>query len=96
MPPRDFLKGYSLSVLNIDLYELSLWDWWVCYTIYWYNEQLKQRGDWERARLVAFYAAAPHSKKIKKYSDVVKFDWEKAKKSNMTKEEFYKLKEQLF
>lgn len=96
MPPSDFVKGQSLVVLRIDFEELSLYDWWICYNTYWYNENLKQRGDWERARLIAFFAAAPHTKSIKKQTDIVKFDWEKKQVHRMTKEEFYKNKKALF
>ncbi len=79
-------------MLNIDPYAYSLWDWWVCYAIYWRNEQIKQQGDWERARMVAFYSAAPHTKKIKKPTDIVEFDWEKKKKEVLSKEQFFKLR----
>ena len=35
--------------------------------------------------MIAFYAVAPHTKKIKKPKDVVKFHWEK--KDGITREE---------
>lgn len=38
-----------------------------------------ERSAWMRARMVAYYAVAPHSKGIKSQYDVVKFDWEKPK-----------------
>lgn len=64
--------------------------------MYWRNHDLKQRDDWERARMIAFYAAAPHTKKIKKPTDIVKFDWEKKERPRVkSKEEFYRLKEKL-
>lgn len=89
----DFIMGYSLSVLKIDHYSLSFLEWWIAYLAYWNCEHIKQRGDWERARMVSFYSASPHVKSIRKPTDIVKFDWEKKKHEPMSKEEFYKLKE---
>ncbi len=99
MPIADFIKGYSYSVLKINPYDFSLWDWWVCYSVYWVNEHIKGQGDWERARFIAFHARlAPHVKTPKKFSDIVDFEWEKkAKRSKaLSKAEFYELKEKLF
>jgi len=39
--------------------------------------EIKQRALWETSRFIAYYAAAPHVKSIKKPQDIVKFDWEK-------------------
>lgn len=76
-----------------------MWDWWVCYQIYWRNEHVKQQGSWERARMIAFQARlAPHVKTPKKATDLIEFDWEKKSKRGkaLSKAEFYKLKEKLF
>ena len=56
--------------------EYSLSDIWSAYIGYWRNENLKERGEWERTRWLAFYTVAPHSKKIRKVKDLVTFDWE--------------------
>lgn len=58
---------------------------WYAHTGHWVFDNVRQRGDWERARMVAFYAVAPHTKKIKKATDVMRFHWEK--KDGVTREE---------
>lgn len=41
------------------------------------DEEMKQRQDWERTRLLAAYMISPYSKKkISKLSDLFKFEWE--------------------
>jgi len=42
--------------------------------------------------MIAFYAVAPHTKKVKKPKDIVEFDWEKKKKKVLSKEEFLRLR----
>lgn len=38
--------------------------------------EARERLDWERTRCVMYAAMAPHSKKIKKYSDAMRFPWD--------------------
>jgi hypothetical protein len=87
-----------LTLTHSDLNEYSLNDIWAAYCGYWLNESLKERGEWERARYVAFSTLAPHSKSFKKPKDLGLFPWEydtskKGTKGNpWTREE---LKEQM-
>ncbi len=99
MPLLDYVKYYSIAVLKIDYLEYSLYDWWNIYVIRQYDKFQKEKTDWERARMIAFYAVAPHSKKIKKATDLFKFSWEgkNLKGSNAdkwTKEELEKIKKE--
>ena len=86
-----------LTPSQLDDYDLS--DIWHSYLGYWRNQRIKERSDWERARWIAFYTVAPHSKKITKVKDIIEFDWEidksiKGTKANpWTKEELDKLRE---
>ena len=70
------------------------------YITYWNMESIRQRAYWERARLIALYAAAPHTKKKLKATDIVTFDWEKdtglkgTKSNKWTKAEIEELKKQ--
>lgn len=48
------------------------------YNGFWTNESISQRSYWERARMIAFYASAPHVKTIKKPTDIIVFGWEKS------------------
>lgn len=38
--------------------------------------EAKERMLWERTRCVMYAAMAPHCKKIKKYSDAMRFPWD--------------------
>ena len=61
---------------------------------------LEDRDAWERARMIALYAAAPHTKKKLKATDIVTFSWEKdtglkgTKSNKWTKAEIEELKKQ--
>lgn len=37
----------------------------------------RQKVQWEQTRLMCFYSVAPHSKNIKKPTDLFSFEWEK-------------------
>lgn len=39
-------------------------------------ERQRSREKWEMARLVAYFASAPHVKEIRKITDVVRFEWD--------------------
>lgn len=43
-------------------------------------DELRDRGQWERARLMAFFSVMPHAKKgtLRKPADLFPFDWEDA------------------
>ncbi len=84
-------------MLYIDPFKLTFWQWWVAYSAYWKSEEIKQRAAWEQTRMIAYYSAMPHVKKIRKFTDIVEFSWEKKQKSKpLTKEEFYKLKDKYY
>lgn len=60
---------------------------------------LEDRDAWERARMIALYAAAPHTKKKLKATDIVTFNWEKSdtkgtKGNKWTKEEIERFKKE--
>lgn len=46
-------------------------------------QDLKERGEWERARMVAYFASMPHKKKIKP-ADLMSFDWDGKKQPKRT------------
>lgn len=51
------------------------------------NETAKYRDRWERARMIAYSAVAPHSKKIRQATDLVRFPWEEKKLKGERKKE---------
>jgi hypothetical protein len=54
----------------------------------------RQRVSWEQSRMIAFYSIAPHSKSIRKPTDLFTFDWDESPKT-MSKERFEKENEHL-
>ena len=64
------------------------------------QEEARQRSGWEQARMIAFSAVAPHSKRIRRPTDLLKFDWDgkpirKEEEERMTLEERRKLMDEL-
>ena len=64
------------------------------------QEEARQRSGWEQARMIAFSAVAPHSKRIRRPPDLLKFEWDgkplrKEEDEKMTLEERRKLMDEL-
>lgn len=64
------------------------------------QEEARQRSGWEQARMIAFSAVAPHSKRIRRPTDLLKFEWDgkplrKEEDEKMTLEERRKLMDEL-
>ena len=64
------------------------------------QEESRQRNAWEQARMIAFSAVAPHSKRIRRPTDLLKFDWDgkpirKEEDEKMTLEERRNLMDEL-
>ena len=64
------------------------------------QEEARQRSGWEQARMIAFSAVAPHSKRIRRPTDLLKFEWDgkplrKEEEERMTLEERRKLMDEL-
>lgn len=64
------------------------------------QEEARQRNGWEQARMIAFSAVAPHSKRIRRPTDLLKFEWDgkpirKEEDEKMTLEERRKLMDEL-
>ena len=64
------------------------------------QEEARQRNAWEQARMIAFSAVAPHSKRIRRPTDLLKFEWDgkplrKEEEERMTLEERRKLMDEL-
>lgn len=64
------------------------------------QEEARQRNGWEQARMIAFSAVAPHSKRIRRPTDLLKFEWDgkplrKEEEERMTLEERRKLMDEL-
>ena len=75
---------YFLDIMKP--YELSI----ICDSLH-----LRTKDNWEQARLIAYVMAQVNSQKHLKPTDIIKFAWEKADKSNtqpMTIEDFERLK----
>jgi hypothetical protein len=74
-------------------------EWSACYESWRKNEEAAHRDRWERARLMAFSAVVPHSKKIRKAEDYIRFPWEMeaeaAEVPKLTKEERRRRMEEL-
>ncbi len=51
---------------------------------YYKHYELQNHESWERARMIAFFAVTPHTKKgkIKSPSDLIKFPWENKPKAH--------------
>jgi hypothetical protein len=45
---------------------------------------MDMQSAWERARMLALYTAAPHSKKKLRPQDIMKFEWDKPVKAKRT------------
>ena len=43
---------------------------------YWQEREEDAREDWERARMAAYFAAAPHLKKAKGMTDLIPMPWD--------------------
>lgn len=64
------------------------------------QEEARQRSGWEQARMIAFSAVAPHSKRIRRPTDLLKFEWDgkplrKEEEERMTLEERRRLMDEL-
>ena len=64
------------------------------------QEEARQRSGWEQARMIAFSAVAPHSKRIRRPTDLLKFEWDgkpirKEEDERMTLDERRKLMDEL-
>lgn len=56
--------------------------------------EVRQRPDWDRARMVAYYAVSPYLKGAKKINDVIPMPWDAKKQRDariMSREEFEEL-----
>ena len=52
-------------------------------------KNIEYKTDWERARLIAFYAVSPYAKRGSLHSvqDLFRFDWEKEDLPELTEEQ---------
>ena len=60
--------------------DYSCKDLYKAYNGYWIAHNIKERGQWERARWVSFYSSVGKLKNVKKPNDIYLFDWEKKEK----------------
>lgn len=92
------MRGFAISVLNKKPNKFTLVELLDAYNYHWAAHNYKEREEWQRARMVAYWAAAAHQKKGFKHTDIIQFGWEqktaeKGTSSNKwTKEEILKLK----
>lgn len=47
----------------------------------------RERGEWERARMVAYYSAAPHLKKGKAMKQLIPLPWDNADRPILTQQQ---------
>jgi len=72
-----------LQVLPSQLEEYTLQDIELAYVGHLRSNKYAEQQAWERARLIAYYSLQPHTKKLTKPQQLLKFDWEKEGKVNI-------------
>jgi hypothetical protein len=71
-----------LSIRHVDLPWWTLKDFFNAYKA-WLDVHV--HGPWERARVISFYTAAPHSNELKKWEDLFPLASDKKKKKKAAK-----------
>lgn len=59
-------------------WRLSLHEWLIMQRGFYINAEQREQREWERARLIAYYALRPHVKqgKMMTYESFIRFPWE--------------------
>lgn len=71
----------AMGIIGLDpavFWSLSLTEWLHVQRGYLFREEMAERHEWERARMVAYFAVKPHVKRgtLQTVGSIIRFPWE--------------------